>query len=174
MNLSKGLKILTIAFDNCDNTVIVGNAKPELYMDKLFHNYSLGQDQVDTQNFTRLILSALNFIQGDIPRDLKSLPEKQKHITSLLEKSNIGINQLNLSKTGCSKLEYLKNRRNLNRVMLSQLLQKHVQLSNGDLIQIQESCPFLSNLKFCSILTMSKVITFPRRHILKYLERICM
>ena len=123
MNLSKGLKILTIAFDNCDNTVIVGNAKPELYMDKLFHNYSLGRDCVDTQNFTRLILSALKFTQGDIPRDIKSLAEKQVHLSSLLEKTNIGINQLNLSKTGCPKLEYLKNKRNLNRVMLSQLLQ---------------------------------------------------
>ena len=151
MNLSKGTKILIIAFNNCEKKVIVVNAKPELYMDKIFHNYSLGWDCVDTQNFTRLILSALNFTQGGIPRDRKSFAEKQEHISSLLEKSNIGINQLNLSKTGCPKLEYLKNRRNLNRVMLSQLLQKHVQLSNGDLIKIQESCPFLSNLKLKSM-----------------------
>ena len=147
LNLSKGMNILTIAFDQCDNTVIVGKARPEFYMDKLFHNYILGREYVDTQNFTRLILSALNFTQGGIPKDLKSLAEKQEHITSLLEKSNIGINELKLSKTGSPKLEYLKNRQNLNRIMLLQLLQKHVQLSNNDLIKIQESCPFLSNLK---------------------------
>ena len=138
INLSKGITILTIAFDNCDSTLILGNAKPESYMDKLFHNYSLGRDCVDTQNFTRLILSALKFTQGDIPRDLKTLAEKQEHLSSLLENSNIGNNQLNLSKTGCPKLEYLKNKINLNRVMLSQLPQKHVQLSNGDLIKIQQ------------------------------------
>ena len=42
MNLSKGTKILIIAFNNCEKKVIVVNAKPELYMDKIFHNYSLG------------------------------------------------------------------------------------------------------------------------------------
>ena len=29
MNLSKGIKILTIAFDNCESTVILGSAKSE-------------------------------------------------------------------------------------------------------------------------------------------------
>ena len=147
LNLSKGTKLLTIAFDQGQNTIIFGNPKSEIYMDKLFYNYSVDKEVVETQNFSRLILSALNFTQGGIHLDLKTLTNKQLHIYNLLEEANISISALKVSTAGTPKLEFLRNRRNLNRILLSQLLQKHVQLSSGDLTKIQESCTYLSNLK---------------------------
>ena len=56
-----------------------------------------------------------------------------------------------MSTAGSPKLEFLRNRRSLNRILLSQLLQKHVQLSSSDLTKIQESCTYLSNLKTKSL-----------------------
>ena len=93
-------------------------------MDKLFRNYSVGKEDVETQNFTWLILSALNCTQGGIHQGLKSLADKQLHISGLLEKANISISALKVSTAGSPKLEFLRNRHNLSRILLSHLLQK--------------------------------------------------
>ena len=61
LNLSKGTELLTIAFDQGQTTIIFGNPRSEIYMDKLFYNYSVGREVVESQNFSRLILSALNY-----------------------------------------------------------------------------------------------------------------
>ena len=89
------------------------------------------------------IVSALSCTRANLSSNFETLEQKQKHITLLLQKGNLGINALKLNSQGAPQLDFVKNRRALNRVLLSQLLQKQIGLSNFDLITIQDYCPWV-------------------------------
>ena len=147
LKIEKGEKILTLEFDQEDKTVLCGNPKTEGEMIRLFQNYEVKKETVEVQNFMRTILSALNCTAANVHSNFKTLEDKQLHISKLLGKANIGINALGVTKTGDPKLDYLRNRRALNRVLLSQLLQKQVGLTISDLVKIQSSCPYLLKMR---------------------------
>ena len=87
------------------------------------------------------------------------------HITSLLARGSLGLNALRLDSSGETKLQFVKNRRALNRVLLSQLLQKQIVLNNTDLVKIPDSCPFLRKLK-------EKVLNLKTEKF-KYMRKFC-
>ena len=53
-----------------------------------------------------------------------SVSDKQHHISNMLRMSHISVNALKTNAQGQPKTEFSKNRGNLNKILLSQLLQK--------------------------------------------------
>ena len=102
--LEKGDKICTLEFGESDKIVLCGNEKTENEMISMFQNYELQKEQVVAQNFMRTVLSAINCTSANSHSDFKTLEEKQLHITKLLGEANLGINALNLKKTGEPRL----------------------------------------------------------------------
>ena len=103
--------------------------------------------QLQVLNFMRTVLSAIMCTKANLDSNFDTLEQKQEHVTSLLQRGSLGLNALKLKSTGEPKLNFVKSRRALNRVLLSQLLQKQIGLENSDLVKIQDSCPYLRKLK---------------------------
>ena len=116
-------------------------------MISMFKTFEVNREQIVAQNFMSTVLSAIGCTSASKENDVNTLEEKQVHITALLEKGNLRVNALRVDSTGEPKLQFVKNRRALNRVLLSQLLQKQIGLNNTDLIKIQDTCPFLRRMK---------------------------
>ena len=98
------MKICTFEFGQSIKIVLCGNEKTGNEMISLFKNYEVQKEQVVAQNFMRTVLSAINCTSANSHSDLKNLEEKQLHITKLLGKANLGINALNLKKSGEPRL----------------------------------------------------------------------
>ena len=145
--VEKGELICSFEFGESEKIVLCGNGKTEGEMITMFKTYEVNKEQIVAQNFMRTVLSAIGCTSASKQNDFNTLEEKQLHITALLGKSNLGVNALKLNSTGEPKLQFKKNRRALNLVLLSQLLQKQIGLNNSDLIQIQDTCPFLKRMK---------------------------
>ena len=99
------------------------------------------------QGFMRTILSALSCTKANLKGNFDTLEEKQRHITSLIHRGGFGVKALKVTGKGAPILDFVKNRKALNRVLLSQLLQKKIGITNSDLITIQEVCPWVRKMK---------------------------
>ena len=76
------------------------------------------------QGFMRTIISALSCTKANLRSNFNTLEEKQRHITNLIQKGGLGVNALRVNGQGAPQLDFARNRKALNRVLLSQLLQK--------------------------------------------------
>ena len=74
----------------------------------------------------------------------------------MLRMSQISINALSTNSKGIPKLEFEKNHSNLNKVLFSQLLQKHRMLNNDDIVQIQMYSSFLAKTEQKTLRRLTK------------------
>ena len=128
-------------------TALVGNKIHEINMRSIFKNYLLDREELMGQGFMRTILSALSCTKANLKGNFDTLEEKQRHITSLIHRGGFGVKALKVTGKGAPILDFVKNRKALNRVLLSQLLQKKIGITNSDLITIQEVCPWVRKMK---------------------------
>ena len=99
------------------------------------------------QGFMRTILSALSYTKANLKSNFNTLEEKQRHITSLIQRGGLGVNALKVNGQGAPILDFVKNRKALNKVLLSQLLQKKIGITNSDLVTIQDVCHWVRKMK---------------------------
>ena len=124
LHLEAGQLLYSIEFGEKPEKILCGNRKSEIEMKTIFKSYEFNREELMAQGFMRTIISALTCTRANLSSDFESLEQKQEHITTLLKKGNLGINVLRLNNQGAPQLDFAKNRRALNRVLLSQLLQK--------------------------------------------------
>ena len=102
-------------------TILVGNIKSEIDMRSIFKNYMLDREELMAQGFMRTILSALNCTKANLENNFDTLEQKERHITSLIQRGGLGVNVLKVTGKGAPILDFVKNRKALKRVLLSQL-----------------------------------------------------
>ena len=132
--------LVTICLCEHRESILMGNLREKSHMDGILR-------VILTINFERTILSALSFTKARIPDDIISVGDKLYHISDMLRMTHISVNALKTNAQGEPKMEFSKNRGNLNKILLSQLLQKHQFLNNDDVVQIQLTSNFLTKIK---------------------------
>ena len=147
MHIEAGQLLYSIEFGEQPEKILCGNKKSEIDMKDIFKSYEFNREEQMSQNFMRTVISALSCTKANLGSNFEIVEQKQKHITKLLQKGDLGIDALKLNSQGQPQLDFVKNRRSLNRVLLSQLLQKQIGLENSDLITIQDSCSYLRKIK---------------------------
>ena len=73
------------------------------------------------QGFMRTILSALSCTKANLESNFDTPEQKERHITSLIQRGGLGVNVLKVTGKGAPILDFVKNRKALKRVLLSQL-----------------------------------------------------
>lgn len=74
--------------------ILCGNKKSEIDLKDIFKNYEFNREELIAQNFMRTVISAITCTKANLISNFDTVEQKQKHITALLQKCNLGINAL--------------------------------------------------------------------------------
>ena len=89
ISFEAGQILYSIEFGERPEKVLVGNIKSEIYMKSIFKSYDFNREELMSQGFMRTIISAMSCTKANLRSNLNTLEEKQRHITTLLQKGGL-------------------------------------------------------------------------------------